>query len=120
MDLYLNALEPLVVEAVKKQLENLPPDRVAHINPAQAVAYALNRLPPLYATSVEGWNRQQQKAKTLLASQIEAAAKWGLNAVMKDPLKPGTPLKLLPQTAAKYDPQLLVNSTQYPRVQWWP
>ncbi|WP_226592983.1 late competence development ComFB family protein [Microseira wollei] len=120
MDLYLNALEPLVVQEVERQLQNLPPALVAYINPAQAIAYALNRLPPLYATSEEGWNRQQQKAKTQLAQQIESAVKSGLNAVLQNPLKPSTPLQLPPQTAEKYDRQILVNFPQYASVQLWP
>ncbi len=120
MDLYLNALESLVAQEVERQLQNLPPALVAYINSAQAIAYALNRLPPLYATSEEGWNKQQQKAKTQLAQQIESAVKSGLNAVLQNPLKPSTPLQLPPQTAEKYDRQILVNCPQYASVQLWP
>lgn len=87
---YRNAIEPLVVEEVKRQLENLPPRLVKYINPAQVIAYALNRLPGLYATSAEGWHRQQQTAKEKLAHQIVMAVRQGLAAVQRDPLRVST------------------------------
>lgn len=89
---YRNAIEPLVVEEVERQLELLPPKMVAYINPVEIAAYALNRLPALYATSEEGWQRQQQKAREELASKILMAVRWGLNAVLQDPLKNSTNL----------------------------
>jgi Late competence development protein ComFB len=93
--LYRNALEPLVTDQVKRQLEQLSPKLVKYINPEQVIAYALNRLPPLYATSVEGWTRQQEIAKTKLEKQIFLAVRQGLAAVQRDPLKVSTPLVLL-------------------------
>jgi hypothetical protein len=44
--LYCNALEPLVAEEVHRQLQSLPSRLVQYIKPAEAIAYALNRLPP--------------------------------------------------------------------------
>jgi hypothetical protein len=101
--IYRNAIEPLVAQEVERQLQNLQPAVVAYINPGQVIAYALNRLPTLYATSVEGWNKQQEKAKTQLAKQIALAVKRGLNAVLQDPFKSSTPLKLHDQTGDKYE-----------------
>lgn len=90
--LYRNALEPLVTDEVARQLEQLSPKLVKYINPEQVIAYALNRLPPLYATSVEGWTRQQEIAKSKLEKQIFLAVRQGLAAVQRDPLKVTTPL----------------------------
>lgn len=94
MLIYRNAIEPLVAEEVEQQLRLLPSQLVEYINPAQVMAYALNRLPALYATSEEGWLRQQRRAKTQLKTQIVVAVRQGLAAVQKDPLKASTPLKL--------------------------
>ena len=91
---YRNALEPLIREEVEEQIEKLPVKLAFYINPHQAIAYALNRLPAFYATSEEGWQRQQQKAKEELGDKITLAARWGINAVIQDPLKVFTPLKL--------------------------
>ncbi|MFB2970200.1 late competence development ComFB family protein [Aerosakkonema sp. BLCC-F183] len=91
---YCNVLEPLVAEEVERQLQNLPPKLLKYINPAQVAAYALNRLPALYATSVEGWQRQQQRANKELRSKITEAVRQGLAAVQRDPLRVATPLNV--------------------------
>lgn len=90
---FYNVLEPLVAEEVQRQLQYLPPKLVKYINPAQAIAYALNRLPALYATSERGWQLQQQRAKEKLADQIAIAVRQGLAAIQLDPLRVATPLK---------------------------
>lgn len=91
---YINVLETIVTEEVERQIEKLSPHLARYINPAQVIAYALNRLPSLYATSEEGWHKQQLKAKTELKDQIIKAVRQGLAAVQKDPLKVTTPLKI--------------------------
>lgn len=91
--IYRNAIEPLVAEELRQQLQHLPKQIVKYLNPAQVMAYALNRLPALYATSEEGWRRQQLRAKQQLKQQIVTAVRQGLAAVQKDPLKSSTPLK---------------------------
>jgi Late competence development protein ComFB len=118
--LYRNVLEPLVAEEVQRQLENLSPELVSYINPEQAIAYALNRLPALYATSEEGWNRQQQKAKTELAQQIALATKSALKAVFQNPLKPATPLSVNHAIAEQFDEPIIIDFTQNLRAQLWP
>jgi hypothetical protein len=91
---YGNAIEPLIVEEVERQMQQLPPSLVQYLDAAQVTAYALNRLPALYATSVEGWHRQQQRAKEKMAAEIFMAVRQGLAAVQRDPLKTSTPLML--------------------------
>lgn len=91
---YLNVMESLVAEEVKRQLKHLPPKLVKYLNPAQVIAYALNRLPALYATSIEGWYQQEKRAKDEFAEQISRAVRQGLAAVQRDPLKVTTPLKV--------------------------
>ncbi|MBE9226394.1 late competence development ComFB family protein [Phormidium sp. LEGE 05292] len=90
---YRNAIEPMVVQEVEHQLQQLPPKMLKYIDPIQVVAYALNRLPALYATSEEGWHWQQLRAKTKLKEQITTAVRQALVAVQSDPLKVSTPLK---------------------------
>lgn len=118
--IYRNAIEPLVAEELERQLQNLQPAVVAYINPAQVIAYALNHLPTLYATSEEGWNKQQEKAKTKLAPEIEMAVKRGLNAVLQDPLKQSTPLRLHYETTDKYEQRILSDRRPNPRLHLWP
>ncbi|MFE1746158.1 late competence development ComFB family protein [Coleofasciculus sp. H7-2] len=89
---YCNVMELLVAQEVHRQLQQLPPKLVKYINPAQAIAYALNRLPALYATSPRGWYLQQQRAKAKLAPQIVVAVGQALAAVQQDPLNVAIPL----------------------------
>ena len=84
---YVNALEPIIVEEVQLQLQNLPCAMIPYLNSSQAVAFALNQLPPLYCTSEKGWEVQKQKAKEKLAPQIQSAVFRGLTAVQLDPLR---------------------------------
>ncbi len=79
-------MELLVAQEVHRQLQQLPPKLVNYINPAHAIAYALNRLPALYATSPRGWYLQQQRAKAKLAPQIIVAVGQALAAVQQDSL----------------------------------
>ena len=104
VSLYSNAMEPLVIEEVERQLRNLPPKLVEYLNPAQVIAYALNRLPALYATSEQGWHRQQQRAREQFGDQIVVAVRQGLAAVQRDPLRAAAPLKL-PLSIERMTPQ---------------
>ena len=88
---YLNAIEPLVVAEVERQLKRLPPHLLKYIHPEQVVAYALNRLPAMYATCEDGWHRQQQKAKSL-RKEIYTVVRQGMAAVQQDPLRTVTAL----------------------------
>lgn len=56
---YRNAMDPLVIEEIESQWQNLGIELGEFINKADAIAYALNRLLPLYATTQEGWHWQQ-------------------------------------------------------------
>lgn len=91
--IYKNVMEPLVVDEVEQQVKLLPAKVVQYINKAEVTAYALNRLPPLYATSERGWQQQQTKATRDMAKQIGLAVRQALAAVQRDPIRSTVPLK---------------------------
>lgn len=80
---YRNAMELLVTEEIEQQLQNLPLNIVESINKYEAMAYALNRLPPLYATSLDGYFWQQKQARETLKDLIYKAASWGIKAAQR-------------------------------------
>jgi hypothetical protein len=82
-----NVMESLVNEEVAKQLKKLPPRLIEYIHPDQVVAYALNRLPSLYATSEKGWHQQWQRGKSEMQDQITTIVRQGFAAVQRDPLR---------------------------------
>lgn len=82
---YRNAMEPLVEQEVKRQISQLAPSAIRSVNPSDVVAYALNFLPALYATTQEGWTWQQARAKKELQGQISEAVCQGLMVVHQSP-----------------------------------
>ena len=89
---YCNAMEPLVAAEIEHQLQRLPEHLASAIDRSQAICYALNRLPPLYATTQEGWEWQQKNAQGTLRRLIVQAAGWGLQAAQRQPRNFSTPI----------------------------
>ncbi|MBD2692385.1 late competence development ComFB family protein [Anabaena catenula] len=96
-----NVMEMLVVEEVEKQIQSLPLKTANYIKASEVVAYALNRLPSLYATSKRGWQRQWHHGKTELYQQISTAVRQGMAAVQRDPLRINEPLNFPEDQAAQ-------------------
>jgi hypothetical protein len=91
---YFNAMELLVDEEVRHYLSKLPDQQQAHINRLEVVAYALNQLPPLYATSEKGLRYQLRQGRFRYASQIRQAVQRAMVGVMRDPLLNNKPLTI--------------------------
>jgi hypothetical protein len=87
-----NAIEELVINEIELQISHLPAYRRSQINLSEVAAYALNRLPPMYATSKAGWLRQRKKANAEMRSQIESAVRRALVSVKPDALRDSSPL----------------------------
>ena len=87
-----NAMEILVVEEVEQQMQALPSRIAEYVNPVEVAAYALNRLPGLYATSQRGWQRQLNKGRTELCERIRTAVRQAIIAVQRDLLRTEIPL----------------------------
>lgn len=108
---YLNVMEVLVAEEVDKQQKQLPPKIAPYINKSEAIAYALNRLPPLYATSQKGLQQQRTRATKEMQTKIALAVRQALAAIQRDPLRTSPPLRLEvdrePQDALKGLKELL-------------
>ncbi|MBO3460712.1 MAG: late competence development ComFB family protein [Aetokthonos hydrillicola CCALA 1050] len=85
-------MELLVVEEVEQQIKALPPKIAKYIKPVEVTAYALNRLPGLYATSQRGWQRQLNKGRRELSEQIKIAVRQAVIAVQRDLLRTEIPL----------------------------
>ncbi|OUL23837.1 competence protein ComFB [Nostoc sp. T09] len=82
-----NVMEVLVVKEVELQIQSLPTKTAKYINPSEVTAYALNRLPALYATSKRGWQRQLHRGKTEFHQKVATAVRQAIIAVQQDPLR---------------------------------
>ncbi|MDJ0555112.1 MAG: late competence development ComFB family protein [Microcoleaceae cyanobacterium MO_207.B10] len=78
-----NAMTPLVTEEVELQLKKLPDDILKSINTIDVIAYTLNRVPPLYSTTKEGWEWQQKLAKENLIDMISRVTYLGIKAAQR-------------------------------------
>jgi hypothetical protein len=86
---FINVMEELVVTEVITQVADLQMTKQPDLDISDIAAYALNRLPPLYATSEEGASYQRDRAQKELLSFISNQVKEGINRFMDRPSIPG-------------------------------
>lgn len=90
---FVNVLEEVLVRETYIQIDDLRFEIKSKVKVAEVVAYALNRLPPLFATSIKGWNYQYAYATNELHPQILQLVRQGIKTVLYgDPLHDLTPL----------------------------
>jgi Late competence development protein ComFB len=74
---FINVMEELVLTETIAQVTAIEINTDAQLDVGDIAAYALNRLPPLYATTEEGATYQRQRAQTelydLILQQVESA-----------------------------------------------
>ncbi len=74
---FINVMEELVLTEAIARVAEIEATSESSLDVGDIAAYALNRLPPLYATTEEGANYQRQRAKAelqeLIAQQISEA-----------------------------------------------
>ena len=87
-----NVMEILVSEEIDRQFDRLPSNLKKYVKKLEVATYALNRLPPLYASSQQGFNKQKLKGRSEYSVQITQQVRKGFAAVQKDLLRCSTPL----------------------------
>lgn len=87
-----NVMEVLVAEELERQMKRLPSNLKKFVSPIEVATYALNRLPPLYASSQQGFNKQKVKGRSEHSVQITKEVRKGLSAIQQDILRSSTPL----------------------------
>jgi hypothetical protein len=80
---FINVMEELVITETISQITAIELDNDIQLDVGDIAAYALNRLPPLYATTEEGASYQKDRAQTelqnLITQQVESAIAQNLN-----------------------------------------
>ncbi|MGB0562573.1 MAG: late competence development ComFB family protein [Spirulinaceae cyanobacterium] len=86
---FINVMEELVLSEAISRVAELDGNTDSGLDVGDIAAYALNRLPPLYATTEEGASYQRQKAKAelhgLIKDQINDAISQNLEAPDPNP-----------------------------------
>jgi len=80
---FINVMEELVLTEAIARVAEIEAQNECTIDLGDVAAYALNRLPPLYATTEEGATYQREKARhelaDLIAGQVEEAIAMNIN-----------------------------------------
>lgn len=86
---FINVMEELVINEAIQRITELASKQPCDLDVGDIAAYALNRLPPLYATTQEGAEYQRQRAheelKTLISQQVDE----GIQRYLERPTVPG-------------------------------
>lgn len=69
---FINVMEELVLTEAIARVAEIESNSDSTLDLGDVAAYALNRLPPLYATTEEGANYQREKAQEELADMISS------------------------------------------------
>ncbi|MGL5079154.1 MAG: late competence development ComFB family protein [Waterburya sp.] len=72
---FINVMEELVLSEAINRVAEIEQTSDNSLDVGDIAAYALNRLPPLYATTEEGANYQRQRAREELQNLIQAQVK---------------------------------------------
>jgi hypothetical protein len=87
-----NAMELLVAEEIKKQLDSYPSEKQESIDRVEVATYALNRLPSLYASSEEGLFWQKRRGQKEFQQLITNTVRQAIEIISKNPARFSTPL----------------------------
>jgi hypothetical protein len=87
-----NALEELVIEEAEAQYKRLGADVKNRVDLSEVIAYSLNRLPPMYATTQRGWVQQRKKAEQEFGSAISKTVRKGFLSTQSDVLRQTDPI----------------------------
>ena len=90
--IHRNVMELLVSDEIDRQIVRIPDNIRKFINTIEVATYALNRLPALYASSQQGFNKQKLKGRSQYSVKITQEVRKGFAAVQQDLLRNSTPL----------------------------
>lgn len=97
---YKNVMELLVDDEIDRQTCHYSPDEARAINRIEVAAHALNRLPPLYASSQEGIGLQFERGQREYTDQITATVSQALSQIHQEPSRTSTPIPRLEEIEA--------------------
>ncbi|MFQ3618407.1 MAG: late competence development ComFB family protein [Cyanobacteriota bacterium] len=118
MNIYQNAMESLVEQEVDRQLKALPPKVASYINRLELIAYALNQLPALYATSKQGLQHQIRRGRATYGAQVAQAVQRAIAVIRRDPLRSYEPLQSKPSPVMQNALYQLRRVLKNERLSW--
>jgi Late competence development protein ComFB len=98
---YKNVMELLVDNEIDRQTHDYPKEEAQGINRIDVAAYALNHLPPLYASSQEGVEIQFGRGQAEFGELIVVAVAQALEVITQKPERFVTPLRPIAEIEAE-------------------
>jgi hypothetical protein len=98
---YKNVMELLVDNEIDRQTHDYPQEEDQGINRIDVAAYALNHLPPLYASSQEGVEIQLGRGQAEFGELIVVAVAQALEVITQKPERFVTPLRPIAEIEAE-------------------
>ncbi|BAZ48956.1 hypothetical protein NIES4103_15670 [Nostoc sp. NIES-4103] len=89
---FINVMEELVLTEAIARVAEIEATSESSLDVGDIAAYALNRLPPLYATTEEGANYQRQRAQTDLEELISQQVNEAISRNLHQPNDNRTPI----------------------------
>ena len=90
---YKNVMELLVDAEIDRQTWHISAEQAKAINRIEVAAYALNRLPPLYASSIEGVALQHERGQVTFGDRLTAIVSQALETIQDTPHRSSTPFE---------------------------
>ncbi len=116
---HINVMERLIAAEVDEQLQQLPERVLRYVKRVEVETYALNRLPPLYASSEKGWQHQCDRAHQELKTKITNVVHQAFAAVQVDPIRLSQPLHdAQPDDGSQAVLQFLREWFRQPALDW--
>jgi hypothetical protein len=92
---YKNVMELLIDDEIDRQTCRYSQIDAQTFNRIEVATYALNRVPPLYASSQEGIERQYERGLSEFSDCITATVGQALRKIQQNPHSASTPLPRL-------------------------
>ncbi len=92
---YKNVMELLIDDEIDRQTCSYSQIEAQKFNRIEVATYALNRVPPLYASSQEGIERQYERGMSEFSDRIAATVEQSLRKIQENPHPASTPLPRL-------------------------
>jgi Late competence development protein ComFB len=113
---YKNVMELLIDDEIDRQTCGYSQTEAQKFNRIEVATYALNRVPPLYASSQEGIERQYERGMLELGDRIKATVEQALCRVQQNPHPTSTPLPRLDETV---EPDLTFSQQEFQEISAW-
>jgi hypothetical protein len=82
MESFVNVIESAVIQEATKQLAALPESDRRLVSIEDVVTYSLNRVPPMYATSLAGWTHLHKRIEEEMGCTLENVIYWAIRNII--------------------------------------